>query len=118
MTQLQAFLLTLTIEVPVAVFLGRRLGLVDLRRLALVAVAATTLTHPFAFWAAESWHAWSWASRAAVIEIAVAAAESAVYRLATRASLKQAVVLGVATNALSFFAGLALGGVLWWVARG
>ena len=99
-----------------AAFLGRRLGVPDLRRLVLVAVAATALTHPFAYAAAESWHAWSWAARAAVIEIAVAVAESALYRLVAGVSLAQAMVLGVATNAMSFFAGLALGAALWWVA--
>jgi hypothetical protein len=80
MTQLQALLLSILIEVPVVLALAQVLGVgarVGWRRLALVGCAATLLTHPFA------WHGFpvlaeavpNYPLRALIIEGGVATVE-------------------------------------------
>lgn len=112
MGQWEAFALTLALEIPVAVGIAWLCGLRDhLWRVLGVAVAASLLTHPVAWFLATSGLAdlqfW-W--RAAVIEIAVVAAEAIVYRAGLKAPWKTAAAMSLAANAVSFGGGL-------WLAR-
>jgi hypothetical protein len=72
--------LTLAVEVPIVVIVGRSLG-VGARRAALVAVAANLLTHPLLwFVAAPRLHdAWG-LTGVAVAEVGVVVVEATVYR--------------------------------------
>lgn len=99
MTQLQAFLLTLAIEVPCAVYLSR---VPDLRRVALLAIAASSVTHPLVWWLNTT----SW-TRLLALELGAVVVESMIYFLGLR-DVRRALLLGLVTNALSFSVGLFL----------
>jgi hypothetical protein len=113
-TQLDALLLTLMIEVAVALPLLLATGWMggkDWWRTALVLVAASLLTHPFAWKANVTWlSAWPFERRALVIELAVAAVETGVLAVGLRLSLLRALATAVPMNAASFILGL-------WLAR-
>lgn len=112
-TQPQALALSIAIELPVV--LGLALGLrwiprARLRRLLLVGVAATLLTHPFA------WHGLPglrevlplfWA-RALLVEGLVAVVEGLLYARLLGLRLARGQALGWAANATSFGLGLLL----------
>ena len=113
MTQLQALLLSILIEVPVVLALARALGgleRVGWRRLVVVGCAATLLTHPFA------WHGFSvlrdvvspYPLRALVIEGGVAVVEGLLYGTVGRMGLARGQALGWASNAVSYGIGLVL----------
>lgn len=112
MGQWQAFALTLALEIPVAVGIAWLCGLRDqIWRVTGIAVAASLLTHPIAWFLATTGLAdmpfW-W--RAALIEIAVVVAEAIVYRAGLKAPWKTAAAMSLAANATSFGCGL-------WLAR-
>lgn len=111
MTQLQALLLSILLEVPVVVALARLLGVdTPLRRLVLTACAATLLTHPFA------WHGFrvlsgvfpSYWVKAGVIEGGVAVVEGLLYWRVAGAGFGRGQALGWASNAFSYGIGLLL----------
>jgi hypothetical protein len=96
-----ALLVTLAIEVPVAVLAGGR----PRGRIALAALAASLLTHPLAWWANHAIPL-PFASRAALIEAAVALVEAALYRALVPMSLPRALLTSCLANAASFGLGL------------
>lgn len=109
MSQLEAMLLSLAVEVPLA------LGLVALMRstteraewgrLALVAVAATLLSHPFA-WFANEHLTIHWPVRAAIIEVSVTVLEAVLYAWLGRLGLWRGLAVSTVANAGSFGVGL------------
>lgn len=112
MTQTEALLLTLALEVPFVLAVGWR-WVEDRRQLVAIACAASLLTHPFA------WHAWAWlgpetpiVARSVVVEGAVAVAESALYARALGLPVRRALALGFGANAFSFGLGLLLAATL------
>jgi hypothetical protein len=117
MSQLDALLRTLAIELPVALACLLLLARVQLRALAwwrapAVILAASLVTHPFA------WHGnlaligvlpfWP---RVAVVELAVCVAEAAVLRFALGVRWPAAGLTATVMNAASFGFGL------WWMWR-
>jgi hypothetical protein len=109
-TQLQALILTVVIEVPVAILLvGQRGRAVAWHRSALAAAGASLVTHPIAWWAnTAALAAWPFAARATVIELAVAAAEALILVWALAVTARRAAVVAIAMNAASFALGLML----------
>ncbi|QDG51420.1 hypothetical protein FIV42_11905 [Persicimonas caeni] len=110
MTQWEALALTLALEVPVALLIAWLCGLRDdLARVAAVAVAASLVTHPIAWYLAVSGLAdWPFWQRAAVIEAAVVAAETVVYAKALKLRWPPALGVAFTANAVSFAGGLLL----------
>lgn len=106
MTQTQALLWSLAVEVPIAVALA---GGADRRRVLGVALAATLLTHPFAIagFAALRPHL-PYAARAAVVESLVAAIEGALYLRVAGLPPGRAFATSALANAASYLSGLAL----------
>ena len=100
MTWLEAFALTVAIELPIVVLLvgrGRR------RRAPLDALAANLLTHPLAWWAVMSGAApWLFT------ELCVVAVEACVYRAATRLGWASAAMTALAANLVTAAIGLLL----------
>ena len=111
MSQLEALLLSLLLEVPLVMLLARfalRARPVPAGRLLVVALAATLITHPFA------WHGFGWMRpylpafwpRALIIEGAVAVVEGALYATFARQGALRGQLLGWSANAFSFLSGL------------
>lgn len=97
--------LTLAVEVPVVVVVGRAIG-VGARRAALVAVGANLLTHPLLWFVAAPWLHDHWGlAGVALAEAGVVAVEAAVYRRTLERSAL-AGWLALLANAASFGAGL------------
>lgn len=93
MTWLTAFLLTVSIELPVVLLLApaaRR------RRAAGDACAANLLTHPCAWWAVLSLGASWW-----LVEAAVAFVEAVVYRTSTGLSWPRAALTSLLANGVT-----------------
>jgi hypothetical protein len=109
MTQLEAMAATLAIEACAGALLAPKLGR-QRWKVALVLVAGSLCTHPFA-WASNQALAahWAFAPRAALIEVVVAIVEGAMLALALRVAWRPALATGFAVNAASFGLGL-----LWW----
>jgi hypothetical protein len=109
-SQLQALILTVAIEVPVAILLlGRWGSRVAWHRVALAAAGASLVTHPLAWWAnTAALAAWPFAARATLIEVAVAAAEALILAWALAVTARRAAVVSIAMNAASFAVGLML----------
>lgn len=109
MTQSQAFLLTLAIELPV-VFAGAWASAAPReawRRLPLVALAANALTHPL-LWLVDPRLA-PYVHRAlrwGVLESTVAVVEGLAYAYAAGLGARRGLALGVLANAVSFGVGL------------
>ena len=120
MTQLQALLLSLMLELPVVflcVGVGRWLPRTGWRRLVIVGLAATLVSHPFA-WAGfgvlrpvlpSFW------LRALLIEGAVALFEGVLYARVARLGWLRGLAVGLAANAWSFGVGLVI--MEWLAAR-
>ena len=113
MTQTQALLASLVLEVPlvlgVAAALGWCRGRGPLVRLLLVACAATLVTHPFA------WHAFrglapliDYWPRAALVEGAVALTEGLLFARVAGLGARRGLALGFSANAFSYGLGLVL----------
>jgi hypothetical protein len=111
MSQLNALLISIGMEVPLA--MGLCLGLrwverADWHRLLAVATCTTLITHPFAWWGYRTlrngldlsrWPAF------AIVEIAVSLVEAAMYWRLARIPPLKAVILAFAVNAFSAFWG-------------
>jgi uncharacterized protein (DUF486 family) len=113
MTQFSALVLSLLIEVPIVLALGRLLesaGTLRWRRLALVGCAATLITHPFAWHGVYILRAWlpSYWPRVLVVEFGVALVEGLLYALVARMGHRRGQVLSWTANAASFGIGLLL----------
>lgn len=113
MTQTQALLASLLLEVPlvlgIAAALGWARGRRALLRLMLVACAATLVTHPFA------WHAFrglapflAYWPRAALIEGAVALTEGLLFARVAALGGRRGLLLGFVANGFSYGVGIAL----------
>ncbi len=108
MSQLEAMLLSLVIEVPVVlalVAIFRWAPRSDLWRLVLVAVAATLLSHPFAWYANENLGG-TFAVRAAIIEVSVTVMEAALYAWLGRLGVWRGLAASTVANGASFGIGL------------
>ena len=112
MTQAQALGLTLLFEVPLVLALAARWR-PPWGRLALVACAASLLTHPFAWNGIRHLDALPFWARAALFETAVALVEGAMYARLVPLGWRRGLLLGVAANAFSFGLGLVLSRMGW-----
>lgn len=111
MTQTQAYLLTLAIEVPIAVGLAawRRLAPGRLRRVALAGVAASSLTHPL-LWLVDPllWDTFDTPARWGLLEAAITLVEGAVYSLALGWRARTGLLVSLIANAVSFGVGVVI----------
>ncbi len=110
MSQLQALLLTLALEVPLVLLLARlgRWG-VDPRRLLAVACCTSLLTHPFAWFGLPTLapHL-GWWPRALLVEGGIALVESLLYSALVPLSWRRGLLAGTLANAFSFGVGLVI----------
>ena len=113
MDQTTALLLTLGVELPVAVVVTRwRREHVSIARILGVAAVCSLLSHPFA-WAANQLLPFAFWPRAMAIELGVVAVEAVGYAKLAPMSRLSAVVTSALANGLSFGAGL----LWWWLGR-
>lgn len=109
MSQPVALLLSLLLEVPLLLAIARYKRWCDLRQLLIVGLAATLLTHPFA-WTGALWiysylpFPWGWL----VIELAVTLAEAGLFRGFVGVSWQRALILSGLANGFSATVGLVL----------
>ncbi len=101
MTAGAALALTLAIEVPIAVLAGGR----PRTRVVFAALAASLLTHPLAWWANTAIPL-TFPVRAALIEVAVALVEAALYRTLVPLPAWRALLTSCLANGASFGLGL------------
>ncbi len=110
LSQGQALLLSVGIEVPCALALGHARGWMPAKHRwawVLAAVAATLITHPFAWSASLEHHPHlTPEGKALRIEAAVVLAEAVIYAAALRVSPGRAFALALAANVASFGIGL------------
>ena len=111
MSQLHALVVSLTMEVPVAVSIGWALRWHPRRdavRLSMVALSTTLLTHPVAWWGFRGlrdgldWDRWL---AFALVELWVCAVEAWMFWRMTEFTKVQALWVAVLVNALSAFWG-------------
>jgi hypothetical protein len=106
-TQLEALGISLGVEVPVVMALGLALGCAPVSRLLVAALAATLLTHPLAWTAAEALAGEvPSAVRAGLVEGGVIALEALVFRFALGTGWARALLLSVAANLASYGVGV------------
>ena len=114
MTQLQALLLSIGLEAPLALLLiawMRRGEVTDRKmwlRFTLIAVGVTLLTHPFAWALNEDLADVQMVTRLAFIEGAVVFIEGLIYGHWAKLGWPRGFAVAGATNALSFGVGLML----------
>ena len=111
MTQTDALLLSLALEVPIVVALvaWRRWAPGRLGVVALAAVGATLLTHPLLWMLDPSvLPPWPGGLRYALPEVAIALIEGAVYAWPAGLGPRRGMMLSVMANALSYGTGLLL----------
>ena len=110
-SQLSALLVSLAMEVPLALVLALSLHWVvraDRGRLLVVAAGTTLLTHPVAWWTYRGlrrsleWERWP---AFALVEIGVTLAEAALYWRLARITPVRALILSLTVNAASAFWG-------------
>ena len=110
MSQITALLITLAIEIPIMVFVAwmwRSRVNEPLPVVAVVAGAASLVTHPFAWWLNQALApALSFGPRATVIETLVVAAEMVVLAIFARMAWRTAGVASFVANMASFGFGL------------
>jgi hypothetical protein len=100
-----AFLLTVAVEMPVAVYLVRSAE-PDLARRTLVCLVANLASHPIVWFVLTQIVLVATAAYVAVAEGWAIAAEAVVYAVALRdLSARRAIVVSLAANATSFVAG-------------
>ena len=110
MSQLEALLLSVALEAPLALLLIRWMtrGDFDRARLALVAVGVTLLTHPFAWQLNHDLASVSMVPRLAFIEVSVVFIEGLIYSHWGRLGWGRGFGVSLAANAFSFGVGLVL----------
>jgi len=111
MSQTTALLLTLAVEVPVAVGLvrRRRWGAASPAHVALVAAGASLVTHPLLWMALHRLHG---LPALVAAEAAVVVVESAAYAWAAGLRARHALIVSAAANATSFGTGLLVADLL------
>lgn len=105
MTQTTALILTLVIELPIAVGLARALGSRRDGLVAAAAVGASLLTHPILWMSADLL---TTPLRLVGAELIVAAVETVAYALAAGLGWRKGLVVSVVANGASFGLGLLL----------
>ncbi len=112
MSQLEALLLTLATEVPVALTVALALGWSDRAsawKWVAVVAAASLLTHPLAWWASvQPGPELSWELRATAIETSVVLVETLILHLGTQTRLPRAFAVALVMNTASFAVGVML----------
>ena len=108
MTQLQALLLSLVLETPVALLLARLVVRVDVRWALLAALLATLITHPFVWHFNETLTMFAPWPRLLLLEVAAFVVEGAVYLAVARMKPFAAWGTSLAANATSFGIGLVI----------
>ena len=105
MSQTTALLLTLAIEIPIAVGLvaGLRWAPGETARVAAVALGATLITHPLLWMAADRLDSWP---RLFMAEGLIALGEGLAYAFAGGLALRRGLLVSVVANAASFGMGL------------
>jgi len=108
--QLLALLISLAVEVPVAVGLVKlaRFEVQNWRRLLLVLPAVTLLTHPFAWTVNQDLFHWDPYARLALIEASVVLIEGLIIGHWGKLGFKAGFTVALVANALSFAVGLVL----------
>jgi hypothetical protein len=106
---LHAFLLTLAVEVPLAVAVVRVPGSSWLR-IALVAVLASTISHPILTFVLVPYVPGPFVARVIVGELVVVAIETVVFRRGLAIRWPHALAVSALLNGASFMVGLALYG--------
>lgn len=102
-----ALLVSLAIEAAVAGLAARATGWAAPGRAALVAVAATLLTHPFAWNAVLAFaEPETWGRVVFMVEVAVVAVEGAAQAIGSRVGLSRGLVLSALANGASAGFGL------------
>ena len=106
--QLVGLLVSLGVEVPVAVALIKLAGfeVPDWRRLLLVLPGVTLLTHPFAWGLNEELWQWSPVLRLAFIELVVVFIEGLIIGHWGKVGFRAGYAVALVANALSFAVGL------------
>jgi len=116
-SQLQAMLLSLLIEVPLAVGITALAGWLprqELRRLAVAAIAATLLSHPLVWLAITQLQPLlQFAWRALIVETGAILLEAVVYARLAHLGYLRGMALSTLANGASFGAGL----VIHWAVR-
>jgi hypothetical protein len=108
MTQLEAFLLTLALELLATLVLGRVVGWPMGPRVLVAVVVASVVTHPVLWAVARQLPpAWWWPAVLAM-ELAIGLIEGVTVGLVGRIGLRRGLVVGVVMNAFSFGVGLLL----------
>ena len=110
MSQTEALLLSIVLEVPLALLIIWRVtrGDFDRRRLVLIAVGVTLLTHPFAWELNQDLAHVAMVPRMAFIECAVVFVEGLIYGHWGRLGWIRGFAVSAAANAFSFGVGLLL----------
>ena len=112
MTQLLALAITLALEVPIALLLGKRVFSLPISawRLAAVAAATSLITHPVVWPLMTMWMARAplW-QRAVVGEGLAVAVEALIYWKAVPMTGRQGFVTSLCANAFSYGLGLVIG---------
>ncbi len=110
MNQVHALLLTLLVEVPLAAGLGAlygKRGAKELGRMGAIALAASLITHPWAWWANRLLLALlPFAGRALLIELGVVLVEGILFAWLAKLGLLRGLVIATLTNGASFGVGL------------
>ena len=110
MSQLGALLLSVLVEAPLAAAAGARCGkrgARELGRMACIALAATLLTHPLAWWANRLLAAaLPFAPRALLIELGVVLVEGLLFAWLARLARTRGLLVAALTNGASFGVGL------------
>ena len=108
MTQLEAFLLTLALELLATLVLGRVVGWPMAPRVLVAVVVASVVTHPILWAVARQLPpAWWWPAVLAM-ELAIGLIEGVFVGFVGRIGLRRGLVVGVVMNAFSFGVGLLL----------
>lgn len=107
MSQLEALLLSIALEAPLALLLIRLTKPdFDRPRLALIAVGVTLLTHPFAWQLNQDLAHVAMVPRMAFIELAVVFIEGLIFSHWGRLGWARGFAISLAANAFSFGVGL------------
>jgi hypothetical protein len=105
-SQIEALLLSIALEVPVALAFARFIARVDVKWALAAAVLATLITHPFVWHFNETLTALAPWPRLSVLEVGAFTVEGAVYLGIARMKPLAAWGTSLAANAFSFGTGL------------
>jgi len=109
-SQIEALLLTIAVEVPVGLAAALVMGPKPIvwSRMVVALLAVSLATHPIAWWLAGEWRAWPFPLRAAVIEACVVIVEAGLLWVAVPLAPGRAFAVAAAINLASFGVGYGL----------